>query len=125
MSDRARKAAKILSRVRELGGNIVWDDVGHRIFIAGYWRLPAGANKIIRDHAAEIACIVREEQKAEFEERAAIIEHDGGLTRNSAEYLARLLLAQRPAEVDPADWNWFVDRAAKIMDGTTELRSAA
>lgn len=127
MSDRIRIAGKLLARVRELGAAPSWD--GARISIARSHKLPAEASRMFRDYAPELADLLRAERdddaKSEFEERAAIIEHDGGFPRGDAERLARLLLANVPDGVDPADWSWFVGHAARIMDGVSEMRSAA
>lgn len=128
MSDRIRVAKKFLARVRQLGANPVWDDAGNRIFMAGHWKLPPEAHRMFREYAPEVAKLLKGEvgdDQIEFEERAAIIEHDGGFDRNTAEGLARLLLAHPPAGANPADWSWFVGHAARIMDGSSDLRSAA
>jgi len=109
---------KIMARVRARGANVILD--GGRLKIIHGKKLPAEALQFIKDNAAAVAdCLERE---AEFEERAAIIEHDGGLPRPAAEDLASILLASPPKEISPADWTWFVGKAAAIAD---QRRAAA
>src|SRR5690554_2274877 len=75
----------IVERIRALGANVYID--GDRLRIANRSKLPAKAIDVIRDNAAEIAEWLEDE--AAYEERAAIIEHDGGLTRAVAEYITK------------------------------------
>ena len=49
-------------------------------------------------------------------ERAAIIEYDGGIPREWAEGLARLLSMPPPAGVLPSLWRARIDRAARFCD---------
>lgn len=103
---------KILAKVRGHGANIMLD--GQKLVIVNREKLPAGALDFIKLHARQIAAFL--ESEADFEERAAIIEFDGGLPRQAAEDLAGILLARPPNDCDPADWNWFVGKAADIID---------
>lgn len=105
-------AGKIVARVRSNGANIILD--GGRLKIVNGTRLPAGARDFIKAHGKAIAAFL--DKEGEFEERAAIIEHDGGLDRTSAESLARLLLSSPPSGADPSDWTWFCNHAARIMN---------
>lgn len=52
----------------------------------------------------------------EHEERAAIIEHDGGAPRAWAEGFARLDLTRSPADVPPRRWLRFVDNCGRFLD---------
>jgi hypothetical protein len=108
----AKAAADTLSRVRALGANIMLD--GEKLRIINRAKLPPAAIAMIRDHARDIAALI--EAEAEFEERAAILEYDGGLPRPQAEDLARILVANPPEGVEPADWTWFCGKAAEIID---------
>lgn len=107
-------AAAIIERVREHGANIMLD--GSKLIIVNRQKLPAGAAEFIRANAKEIATFL--DREGEFEERAAIIEHEGGLTKAVAEGMARIMLKSQPAGADPADWSWFVGEAAKAMDAS-------
>lgn len=104
--------AKIIDRIRANGANVEID--GGKLRIVNGKKLPAGALDFIRQRGREIAAFI--EQEGEFEERAAIIEHDGGVTSARADELARLLQANPPPDVSPADWTWFVGKAAEIID---------
>lgn len=102
----------ILSRIRTHGANVVLDD--GKIRVVNGKGLPEGAVSYIAAHGREIAAfLVRE---AEFEERAAIMEFDGGLTRASAEYMTRLLMRSPPEGTNVVEWQWFCNEAAKLID---------
>lgn len=51
----------------------------------------------------------------EYEERAAIIEHDGGLPKRWAEPLARLLTAPKPGAYLPERWEIIKSDAAELV----------
>ena len=53
---------------------------------------------------------------ADFEERAAIIEFDGGIPRQWAEGLARVDSSRPPPGVAPMAWRAMIDRAARFCD---------
>lgn len=112
--------AKIIERIRSHGANIYLD--GSKLRVINCAKLPAGATDHIRQHSRAIAAWLSDE--GDFEERAAIMEHDGGLTRPEAEYLARLLQAHPPVGTDPCTWAWFVEQATEIVD-RSGLRRAA
>lgn len=52
-----------------------------------------------------------------FEERAALMEFDGGLTRPWAESLARLATAPKPGAYEPERWGQVVTDAARFVAG--------
>jgi hypothetical protein len=112
--------AKILERVRAYGANICLD--GADLQIVNLAKLPDGASNHISQHREAIAAWLSDE--GDFEERAAIMEHDGGLPRREAEDLARLLQAHPPVGTDPGTWAWFVEQATEIID-RSGLRRAA
>jgi hypothetical protein len=60
-----------------------------------------------------------------YEERAAIIEHDGGAPKDWAEALARLDPSKPPADVPPRRWLAFVDDCGRFLDGGWAKRAAA
>lgn len=103
---------EIMSRIRAHGANVLLD--GSRLEIVNPSKLPEGASAFIRRHAKAIAAYL--DREAQFEERAAIMEYDGGLRRADAEYLTKLLLSNPPAGANPADWTWFVGEGAKIAE---------
>ena len=113
-------AAKIIERIRSNGANVTLDS--GKLVIVNRAKLPAEGIDFIRSHAREIAAFL--DQEAETEERAAIIEYDGGLTRAVAEYLTKLLMSAAPAGSNPSDWSWFVSEAAKAIDHANLRRAA-
>lgn len=112
--------AQIIEKVRAYGANVMLD--GHKLIIINREKLPAGAMEFIKKNAKQIGVFL--ENECNVEERAAIIEFDGGLTRQTAEYLTHLLHASTPADANAADWSWFVSKAANIIERVA-LRGAA
>jgi hypothetical protein len=113
-------AGKIVDRIRACGANVMID--GGKLSIVNRAKLPDGSLDYIRQHGKEIAAFLEDE--AAFEERAAIIQYDGGLNRAVAEYLTRLLQSSPPDGASAADWSWFVGEAAKKIDGAPLRRAA-
>jgi hypothetical protein len=58
------------------------------------------------------------------DERAAIIEHDGGAPRAWAEALARLDPSKPPADVPPRRWLTFIDDCGRFLDDGWAERAA-
>ncbi|MDB5620534.1 hypothetical protein [Tardiphaga sp.] len=112
--------ARIIERVKACGANIMVD--GSKLTVVNRSRLPAGAAEFIREHGWEIAAFL--EREAAVDERAAIMEYDGGLNRPAAEYLTRLLMSSPPDGVDRSDWSWFVGQASQIIDRMPMERAA-
>lgn len=110
-----------VGRIREYGGNVIVDS--GRLRIINREKLPAAALEYIKTHAKELGDYL--ECEAEFEERAAIIEYDGSLTRPIAEYLSKLLMKSPPDGVDLSEWSWFVGQASAIIDAAPLRRNAA
>lgn len=106
--------AKIIARVRTLGGDIVLD--GDRLFIANRSKLPTQAIQFIEMHAKEIAAVLQAERAVEIGERAAIIEYDGHVPREWAEQFAQILISRKPKNVDEGDWAWFLTACGRIID---------
>lgn len=113
-------AAKILERVRALGANVLID--GGKLVIVNRGKLPAEAMDYIRQNGRAIADYL--DKETEFEERAAIIEFDGGAPRDWAEQFARVLIQSRPANVSDLDWSWFITQCGRIIDEAPERRAA-
>lgn len=113
-------AAKIIERIRAHRANVILD--GGRLHIINRERLPAEAFEYIKRHGKEIAaCLDRE---AEFEERAAIVEFDGGAPREWAEKFAEYCIQHRPDNVSELDWSWFLTQCGKIIDAAPERMAA-
>lgn len=108
MADRARA---IIERTRSFGANLTVNS--GRLEIVNPRKLPDGAVDIIKANARELVAYL--EREADFEERAAIMEYDGGLTRPIAEYLTKMLMANPPEGADRSDWSWFVGQGAEIV----------
>ena len=60
--------------------------------------------------------VVPLDRNEDFEERAAICEHDGGLSREWAEGLARICTMARPDDILPPRWRSIVDAAGQFVD---------
>jgi hypothetical protein len=59
------------------------------------------------------------------DERAAIVEHNGGTPRAWAEGFARLHPERPPADVAPQRWQQFVDDVAHFFDNGFAAKAAA
>ena len=59
------------------------------------------------------------------EERAALIEHEGGIPREWAEGFARLDADSPPADVPPQRWRQFVDDTGLFLDAGWAAKAAA
>jgi hypothetical protein len=103
---------QIVERIRSFGANIVLD--GRKLEIVNPAKLPEGAAAYVRQHGKEIAAFL--DREAEFNERAAFLEYDGGLTRATAEYITRMLMANPPEGIDPADWTYLVSKGAEVAE---------
>jgi hypothetical protein len=73
---------------------------------------PESPASSIPDRSATLAT-----KGADGEERAAIVEHDGGAARTWAEGFARLDPEQPPGDVSPHRWQCFVDDVGLFLDG--------
>lgn len=104
--------AKIIERIRSFGANILLD--GRKLEIINAAKLPEGAAAYVRQNAKIIADFL--DREAEFEERTAIIEFDGGSPREWAEQFAKFCISHRPEGVSELDWSWFITSAGKIID---------
>ncbi len=62
--------------------------------------------------------------KAEFEERAAIVEHDGRVPRPWAEGFARLSVSRSPVGFAEARWRQLLDDGGRFLDRWAEVAVA-
>lgn len=111
---------KILDRIRTHGANVMLD--GDKLVIVNPAKLPDGARDFIRQHGKRIAAFLSDE--AEFEERAAIVEHDGGAPRAWAEEFARFLTRTKPDGTDELEWSWFLTQCGRMIDEAPIGRAA-
>lgn len=105
--------AKIIERVRSNGANVMLD--GGKLKLVNAKKLSPELIAFVTKHAVDIAASL--DKEAEFDERAAIMEHEGGLTRQAAEYMSRMLISSPPAGANAADWTWWCDQASRIVEG--------
>lgn len=103
---------QIVDRIRSHGANIVLN--GSRLEIVNPARLPEGASAFIRQNAKEIAAFL--DQESQFEERAAIMEYDGGSPREMAEAFAKICIESTKGRWPEPDRAWLIGRCAAIID---------
>lgn len=77
------QAAVLVQRVQEAGGRI--DVHGDRVRVAAPSQLPQTLMAELRAQKADIVRLFASVWFERYEERAAIMEHDGGLSRDEAE----------------------------------------
>lgn len=106
--------ADLFNRVRSFGANIVLD--GNSLRIVNPQKLPASARTYIAKNGQAVAEYLRSDENIEFEERAAIVEFDGGAPREWAEQFARYLSLTKPAGVSEMDWSWFLTTCGRMID---------
>lgn len=84
-------AHDLLGELRRAGFTL--DVAGKALLVAPAGRLNDSLRAWIRFHKESLVALLLEESETEnFEERAAIMEHDGGLSREEAEAAARALI---------------------------------
>lgn len=116
------EAGIILDRIRSFGANVVLE--GEQLRLVNSRKLPPDARNYLAMHRDAIAAVLRQDQQDAFEERAAIIEFDGGAPREWAEQFAKYLFQTKPKGVNEIDWAWFIDTCGRMIDEAPE-RSAA
>ncbi len=114
------KVEDLIARIRACGANVMIDD--GKLKLVNARKLPPEAMEFIKRNGKAIAEFL--DREAEFEERAAIIEFDGGAPRAWAEKFAEFCVRNRPEGVDEMDWSWFITRCGKIIDEAPERRAA-
>lgn len=110
----------LMARVRAHGANLMLD--GGRLKLINGKKLPAGALDYIKQNGKLIADWL--DREAQFEERAAIIEFDGGAPREWAEQFAQYLFKTRPEGVNELDWTLFLDTCGRMLDEAPVRRAA-
>ena len=69
-----------------------------------------------RESVADVASVAADWSGVEFEERAGIVEHDGGVPSEWAEGFARLDLMKPPAGFDRGRWRQLIDDGGRFID---------
>lgn len=105
--------ADLLMRIRSFGANAVLSSGGLRIVNGS--RLPKDALGFVTRHRVALIEHLRD-LEVEADERAAIIEFDGGGPREWAEQFAGILIRLRPTGIDDLDWTDFIVACGKIVD---------
>jgi hypothetical protein len=85
---------------------------------------PSAVIDLLSSHKASIVALLRraedgwsaEDQQVFFDERASVIEFDGGAPRAWAEALARLDPALPPCDTPPKRWLRFIDDCGRFLD---------
>jgi hypothetical protein len=93
---------------------------------------PAAVIDLLSSHKAGIVALLRpaedgwsaEDRQVFFDERASIIEFDGGAPRAWAEALARLDPNKPPGDLPPRRWLRFIDDCGRFLDGGWAVRAA-
>jgi hypothetical protein len=107
-------ARKIIDDLAAIGATVRPD--GDQLLLkAGASAVPADLVSRIKASKAELLQELVESEQA-FEERAAIVEFDGGAPRPWAEALARLDPANPPGDVPLKNWLRFIDDAGRFLD---------
>ena len=123
-------AADMLVAVRRMGGDVRLASPG-RLKVTAPTPLPDELIQQLRTVKPDLLTLVTPTTQpidtwtdAE-EERAAIIEFDGGVPRAWAEALARLDPDKPPKHVPPQRWLRFIDDCGRFLDGGWADRAAA
>jgi hypothetical protein len=90
---------------------------GDKLLMKSEGKAPEDLIAALRAHRDEIkAWLEAEESREAIDERAAIIEYDGGVPRSLAEALARLDPARPPADVPAHRWIRFITDSELFLD---------
>jgi hypothetical protein len=115
-------AADALKTARAAGVEVILD--GDDLALNAASAPPAVVLDALSLHKAEVVALLRpgrdgwsaEDWHVLFDERAGIIEFDGGLPRASAEALARLDPTKAPGDVPARGWVQFIDDCGRFLD---------
>ena len=115
-------AADMLAAVRRMGGDVMLASPG-RLKVIAPTPLPDELIQQLRAVKPDLFTLLAPTTQpvdpwtdAE-EERAAIVEYDGGAPRDWAEALARLNADKPPRHVPPKRWLRFIDDCGRFLDG--------
>ena len=115
-------AAEALKAARAAGIQLGID--GDDLVLEAAVQPPPALIDLLSSHKASIVALLRpaedgwsaEDRQVLFEERAAIIEFDGGMSRTWAEALARFDPACPPCDIPPQRWLQFIDDCGMFLD---------
>jgi len=115
-------AAEVLRVARAAGVHVQID--GDDLVLEAAVPPPPAVIDLLSGHKASIVALLRpaedgwsaEDRQVLFDERAAIIEFDGGASRTWADALARLDPACPPSDVPPKRWLRFIDDCGRFLD---------
>ena len=124
-------AADALKAARVAGIELALD--GDDLVLEASTAPPAAVFDALARHKAEIVALLRsgkdgwtvEDWRIFFEERAGIVEFDGGAPRRWAEALARLNPASPHSEVPRRRWVQFIDDCGRFLDNGWGSRAEA
>ena len=105
---------------------------GEDLVLAASVPPPAAVIDLLSSHKASIVALLRpaedgwsaEDRQVFFDERASIIEFDGGAPRAWAEALARLDPNKPSGDLPPQRWLRFIDDCGRFLDGGWAVRAA-
>ncbi len=117
------EAARLITEVRKFGATIGKE--GQHLRVVGPRPLPVEMLDRLKTLKGDVLDVLVAEaaagqvpldlDRAELAERAAIVEHDGGIARTYAEEFARLQ-QRRPAGVPEARWREFINDGGVFLD---------
>jgi hypothetical protein len=125
-------AIDTLATVRSIGGDVALASPG-RLKVIAPAPLPRELIERLRAAKPELLDLLASSKPKERpadtwtdaeEERAAIVEHDGGVPRAWAEGFARLEPSKPPGDVPPPRWLRFVDDCGRFLNGGWVSRAA-
>ena len=122
LEGKAMSAAEALKAARAAGIQLGID--GDDLVLEAAVPPPPAVIDLLSSHKASIVALLRpaedgwsaEDRQVLFDERAAIIEFDGGASRTWAEALARLDPASPPGDIPPKRWLQFIDDCGMFLD---------
>jgi hypothetical protein len=118
-------ASATLSDLRRLGADVVLTSKGVKLRLPAGCALPDNVLAEARHQKSELRVLLEREQHDGFEERAAICEHEGGLTRDQSEILASLCTIRPPEGVTAEQVSNVVNSAALFLDEQRRSRRGA
>jgi hypothetical protein len=122
-------AAEALMAARAVGVSVELN--GSELVLEAAGPPPIAVLVALKHYKADIMALLRppleaeEDWQASFDERAAIIEYDGGAPRIWAEALARLDPARPPCDISPMRWLRFIDDCGRFLDEGWAARAEA
>jgi hypothetical protein len=113
-------AADALMAARAVGVSVQLE--GSELVLEAAITPPIAVFAALKHYKADIIALLRPPRETDdwqpsFDERAAIIEHDGGVPRVWAEALARLDPNRPPSEMSSKRWFQFIDDCGRFLDG--------